>query len=155
MNVNYAILSPSHILSLSFSLYFSLSFSLGDSPPHRSLSIIVEDGLRPSSPFFLPVCPSPFFLFPIRTFAGSFPSSCFLAKPIFHPRSKTLRHLLESSSIREYSVSAPRQKTVVGELARHTVELYPDGAGALDRLGGPTASVVFRRASSQHYEHYF
>lgn len=50
-------------------------------------------------------------------------------------------------------MSAPRPTAVVGELARHTVELYPDGAGALDRLGGPTASVVFRRASSQHYEH--
>lgn len=84
-----------------------------------------------------------------------FSFSSFLAKPIFHPWSKTLRHLLESSSIREYSVSAPKQKTVVGELAWHTVELYPDGAGALGRLGGPTASVVFRRASSQHYEHYF
>lgn len=90
---------------------------------------------------------------PIRIPSPSAPSLSLpsFAKPIFHPRSKTLRHLLESSSIREYSVSAPRQKTVVGELARHTVELYPDGAGALDRLGGPTASVVFRRASSQHY----
>lgn len=92
---------------------------------------------------------------PVLSLCPSFSFSFFLAKPIFHPWSKTLRHLLESSSIREYSVSAPKQKTVVGELAWHTVELYPDGAGALDRLGGPTASVVFRRASSQHYEHYF
>jgi len=50
-------------------------------------------------------------------------------------------------------MSAPRQKAVVGELAWHTMELYPDGAGAHGRLGGPTASVVFRRASSQHYEY--
>lgn len=28
-------------------------------------------------------------------------------------------------------MSALRQKAVVGELARYTVELYPDGAGAL------------------------
>ena len=54
----------------------------------------------------------------LRSFLPSFLSS--LAKAIFHPRSKTLRHLLESSSIREYSVAERRQKAVVGELARYT-----------------------------------
>ena len=66
--------------------------------PPRRWSTILPSFL----PFFLPSFLSPF------------------AKAIFHPRSKTLRHLLESSSIREYSVAERRQKAVVGELARYT-----------------------------------
>jgi len=88
-----------------------------DSPPRRLPSVIIEDSLLP---FFLPSLSSFYPQFVSSPFAASFPSSSFLAKPIFHPWSKTLRHLLESSSIREYSVSAPRQKAVVGELVRHS-----------------------------------
>ncbi|KAI4483771.1 hypothetical protein M0804_008031 [Polistes exclamans] len=49
-----------------------------------------------------------------------------------------------------------QKKTVVGEVARHSRGTVSGaGRGPFNRLGGPTASVVFRRASSQHYEHYF
>lgn len=87
-----------------------------DSPPRRLPSVIIEDSLLPFSPPLASSSPQ----FVSSPSAGSFPSSFFLAKPIFHPWSKTLRHLLESSSIREYSMSAPKQKVVVGELVRHS-----------------------------------
>lgn len=91
-------------------------------PPHRLPSVIIEDSLLPFFPSSLPSSSLSFSSpqFVSSLYAGSFPSSFFLAKPIFHPWSKTLRHLLESSSIREYSVSAPKQKAVVGELVRHS-----------------------------------
>lgn len=96
--------------------------SLSILPPRRLPSVIIEDSLLPFFPSSLPSSSlsssSPQFVSSLS--AGSFPSSFFLAKPIFHPWSKTLRHLLESSSIREYSVSAPKQKAVVGELVRHS-----------------------------------
>ena len=95
--------------------------SSGGSPPTYSF---LPSFLRSFLPSFL----SSFFL---SSFLSSIPSLPFLssflpsflsslAKAIFHPRSKTLRHLLESSSIREYSVAERRQKAVVGELARYT-----------------------------------